>query len=94
MALGFGVIAQLVARRTTTRRLWLIAATGYFVGAVRRLSPPTDRAHRAVGRHRERRDLTAWEACVRAWLRWNACGAVPHVRAAPPAPAPMLDAAG
>jgi hypothetical protein len=31
MSLAFGVIAQLVAGRVTTRWLWLIAAVGYFV---------------------------------------------------------------
>jgi MFS family permease len=34
MSLGFGVIAQLVMRRATTRWLWLIAAAGYFVGGL------------------------------------------------------------
>jgi hypothetical protein len=34
MALGFGVVAQLAAGRTTTRWLWLIAAAGYFVGGL------------------------------------------------------------
>jgi hypothetical protein len=34
MSLGFGVIAQLVAGRATTRWLWLIAAAGYFVGGL------------------------------------------------------------
>jgi uncharacterized membrane protein len=34
MSLGFGVIAQLVAGRTTTRWLWLVAAAGYFVGGL------------------------------------------------------------
>ena len=34
MSLGFGVIAQLVAGRATTRWLWLIAAAGYLVGGL------------------------------------------------------------
>ena len=34
MSLGFGVIAQLVAGRATTRWLWLIASAGYFVGGL------------------------------------------------------------
>lgn len=34
MSLGFGVIAQLVVGRTTTRWLWLTAAAGYFVGGL------------------------------------------------------------
>jgi hypothetical protein len=34
MSLGFGVIAQLVAGKATTRWLWLIAAAGYFVGGL------------------------------------------------------------
>jgi hypothetical protein len=34
MSLGFGVIAQLVVGRATTRWLWLIAAAGYFVGGL------------------------------------------------------------
>jgi len=34
MALGFGAIAQLVAGRSTTRWLWLIAAATYFVGGL------------------------------------------------------------
>jgi hypothetical protein len=34
MSFGFGVIAQLVAGRATTRWLWLIAAAGYFVGGL------------------------------------------------------------
>jgi hypothetical protein len=34
MSLGFGVIAQLVAGRATTRWLWLIAAAAYFVGGL------------------------------------------------------------
>ena len=34
MSLGFGVIAQLVAGRATTRWLWLLAAAGYFVGGL------------------------------------------------------------
>jgi hypothetical protein len=34
MALGFGLVAQLVVGRTTTRWLWLIAAAGYFVGGL------------------------------------------------------------
>ena len=34
MSLGFGVIAQLVGGRETTRWLWLIAAAGYFVGGL------------------------------------------------------------
>jgi hypothetical protein len=34
MSLGFGVIAQLVLGRATTRWLWLVAAAGYFVGGL------------------------------------------------------------
>lgn len=34
MSLGFGLIAQLVAGRATTRWLWLFAAAGYFVGGL------------------------------------------------------------
>jgi hypothetical protein len=34
MSLGFGIIAQLVVGRATTRWLWLIAAAGYFVGGL------------------------------------------------------------
>jgi hypothetical protein len=34
MSFGFGVIAQLVAGRATTRWLWLLAAAGYFVGGL------------------------------------------------------------
>lgn len=34
MSLGFGVIAQLVVGRATTRWLWLHAAAGYFVGGL------------------------------------------------------------
>ena len=34
MSLVFGVIAQLVVRKTAARWLWLIAATGYFVGGL------------------------------------------------------------
>jgi hypothetical protein len=34
MSLGFGVIAQLVTGRTTTRWLWAIAAAAYFVGGL------------------------------------------------------------
>lgn len=34
MSLGFGVIAQLVVGRATTRWLWLIATAGYFVGGL------------------------------------------------------------
>lgn len=34
MSLGFGVIAQLVVGRVTTRWLWLVAAAGYFVGGL------------------------------------------------------------
>ena len=34
MSLGFGMIAQLVVGRATTRLLWLIAAAGYFVGGL------------------------------------------------------------
>jgi len=34
MSLGFGVIAQLVMGRTTTRWLWAIAAAAYFVGGL------------------------------------------------------------
>lgn len=33
MSLGFGVIAQVIVR-TATRWLWLIAAAGFFVGAL------------------------------------------------------------
>jgi hypothetical protein len=31
---GFGVIAQFVAERATTRWLWVIAGAGYFVGGL------------------------------------------------------------
>jgi formate hydrogenlyase subunit 3/multisubunit Na+/H+ antiporter MnhD subunit len=34
MSLGFGVIAQLVMGRATTRWLWLIGTVGYFVGGL------------------------------------------------------------
>jgi hypothetical protein len=34
MSLGFGVIAQLVAGRATTRWLWLITAITYFVSGL------------------------------------------------------------
>lgn len=34
MSLGFGAIAQLMVGRTTTRWLWLIAGTAYFVGGL------------------------------------------------------------
>ena len=34
MSFGFGVIAQLVVGRATTRWLWLLAAAGYFVGGL------------------------------------------------------------
>jgi hypothetical protein len=34
MSLGFGLIAQLVAGRATTRWLWLIAAAAYFGGGL------------------------------------------------------------
>jgi hypothetical protein len=34
MSLGFGVIAQLVAGRATTRWLWLIAAITYFLSGL------------------------------------------------------------
>jgi hypothetical protein len=34
MSLGFGVIAQLVMGRATTRWLWLIASAGYFLGGL------------------------------------------------------------
>ncbi|HSK07317.1 MAG TPA: hypothetical protein VK990_07355 [Acidimicrobiia bacterium] len=34
MSLGFGVIAQVVAGRTTTRWLWIIAGAAYFVGGL------------------------------------------------------------
>lgn len=34
MSLGFGVIAQLVVGKATTRWLWLIAMAGYFVGGL------------------------------------------------------------
>src|SRR5678816_1329252 len=34
MSLGFGIIAQLVVGKATTRWLWLIAAAGYFVGGL------------------------------------------------------------
>jgi hypothetical protein len=34
MSLGFGGIAQLVAGRSTTRWLWLIAATTFFVSGL------------------------------------------------------------
>lgn len=34
VSLGFGIMAQLVAGRATTRWLWLIAAAGYFVSGL------------------------------------------------------------
>ncbi len=34
MSIGFGIIAQLVQGRATTRWLWLIATAGYFVGGL------------------------------------------------------------
>jgi hypothetical protein len=34
MSLGFGAIAQLMVGRATTRWLWLIAGTAYFVGGL------------------------------------------------------------
>jgi hypothetical protein len=34
MFLGFGIVAQLVVERATTRLPWLIAAAGYFVGGL------------------------------------------------------------
>lgn len=34
MSLGFGLVAQLVAGRGTTRWMWLFAAAGYFVGGL------------------------------------------------------------
>jgi hypothetical protein len=34
MSLGFGLIAQLVVGRTTTRWMWLITAATYFVGGL------------------------------------------------------------
>lgn len=34
MSLGFGVIAQLVVGRTTTRWMWLIAGATYFIGGL------------------------------------------------------------
>lgn len=34
MSLGFGAIAQLVAGRTTTKWLWLVAAAAYFVAGL------------------------------------------------------------
>jgi hypothetical protein len=34
MSLGFGAIAQLMVGRATTRWLWLIGATAYFVGGL------------------------------------------------------------
>ena len=34
MSLGFGVIAQFVAGRATTRWLWVIAGAAYFVGGL------------------------------------------------------------
>jgi hypothetical protein len=34
MALGFGLVAQLVGGRGTTRWLWLVAATVYLVGGL------------------------------------------------------------
>jgi hypothetical protein len=34
MSLGFGVVAQLVVGRATTRWLWLLAAAGYFAGGL------------------------------------------------------------
>jgi ABC-type transporter Mla maintaining outer membrane lipid asymmetry permease subunit MlaE len=34
MSLGFGVLAQLIAGKRTTRRLWLIASAAAFVGGL------------------------------------------------------------
>lgn len=34
MALAFGLVAQLVVGRATTRWLWLIASSAYFVGGL------------------------------------------------------------
>jgi uncharacterized membrane protein YhhN len=34
LALAFGIIAQLIVGRSTTRWLWLIGAIAYFVGAI------------------------------------------------------------
>jgi hypothetical protein len=34
MSLGFGLLAQLVVGRATTRWLWLISAAAYFVGGL------------------------------------------------------------
>lgn len=34
LSLGFGVIAQLVAGRATTRWLWLIGAVAWFIGGL------------------------------------------------------------
>jgi len=34
ISLGFGVIAQLVAGRRTTRWLWLVGATAWFIGGL------------------------------------------------------------
>ena len=34
MSLGFGVVAQLLFGRSTTRWLWLIAATAYLLGGL------------------------------------------------------------
>ncbi|HJS27381.1 MAG TPA: hypothetical protein VJ913_09690 [Actinomycetota bacterium] len=34
MSLGFGVIAQLVVGKATTRWIWLIATAGFFVGGL------------------------------------------------------------
>ena len=48
MSLGFGLLAQLLAGRGTTRWMWLIGAGTFFVGFrgdLRR--PPTRRADRA-----------------------------------------------
>ena len=34
MSIGFGILAQLVVGRTTTRWLWLIASAAYLVGGL------------------------------------------------------------
>ncbi len=34
LSLGFGVVAQLVVGKAGTRWMWLIAATGYFIGGL------------------------------------------------------------
>ncbi|HLF60135.1 MAG TPA: hypothetical protein VI980_03025 [Acidimicrobiia bacterium] len=34
MSLGFGVVAQLVMGKATTRWLWIIASAAYFIGAL------------------------------------------------------------